>query len=51
MTTRAQFRTKEEKDQAIELDSKAIKVLDFVFEEFPEEVINDARKKTLEYFN
>ena len=51
MTTRAQFRTKEEKDQAIELDSKAIKVLDFVFEEFPEDVINDARKKTLEYFN
>ncbi len=51
MTTKDQFRIESERDQAIELDSKDIKVLDFVFDEFPGEVIRKAKKRTLDYFS
>ena len=51
MTTKYKFIIESERDQAIELDSKDIKVLDFVFDEFPGEVIRKAKKRTLDYFS
>ncbi len=49
-TTEAQLRNDEEREQRIELDSKDLRVLDFSYEELPQGIIDNAKKKTLEYF-
>ncbi len=46
-----QLRFPSERDQTITLDSGDLKIFDFTFEHFPEEIIAKSRDKTLEYFN
>ena len=50
LTTEAQFKHPEERDQAIEVESKELGVLDFKFEELPQELIARVKKTTLDYF-
>ncbi|MHA1202085.1 MAG: patatin-like phospholipase family protein [Candidatus Heimdallarchaeaceae archaeon] len=50
-STRLQFRFPSERDQTITLDSGDLKLFDFIYEQFPEEIISKSRSKTLEYFN
>ncbi len=50
MTTETQFRTNEERDQAITLNSRNISVLDFDYKVLPTNLIEESRKTTLEYF-
>ncbi|MHA1198919.1 MAG: patatin-like phospholipase family protein [Candidatus Heimdallarchaeaceae archaeon] len=50
LTTEAQFKHEEEKDQAILINSKELSVLDFMFDELPKDIVDEARKNTLDYF-
>ncbi|MCE7743339.1 MAG: hypothetical protein GOP50_12885, partial [Candidatus Heimdallarchaeota archaeon] len=50
LTTEAQFKHVEEKDQAILINSKDLSVLDFIFDELPKNVVEEAKKNTLDYF-
>ncbi len=49
-TTRLQIKDEDEKEQVIELDPGNIKVLDFSFDKFPDEIIAKAKQDVLRYF-
>jgi NTE family protein len=49
--TKLQVLHDEDKEQIIELDTKALSVFDFAFEEIPEDVKKESRTRTLEYFS
>jgi NTE family protein len=48
--TELQFKTKSEKEQVIELDTSYISIFDFTFDPLPIDIIENSKKRTLEYF-
>ncbi len=50
LTTEAQFKHEEERDQTILINSKELSVLDFMFDELPEKIVDKAKRNTLDYF-
>jgi len=49
--TELQFKNKSEKEQVIELDTSDISIFDFTFDPLPVDIIENSRKRTLDYFN
>ena len=50
LTTEAQYKHPNEREQAILIDAKGLSVFDFMFDEIPKDIVKNAKKKTLDYF-
>lgn len=48
--TELQFKSRNEKEQVIELDTSDITIFDFTFDTLPVDIIENSKKRTLEYF-